>query len=153
MFFDLAQVILQDGMVNLANDVAESQAKKGLKASGASAASLRPETTADGNSLSGKLYGSVTFTWQQNGRKPNKSGKPSRALVEGIEAWMKWRGMSGSPWGIATNIAKYGITVPNANNPGGVLSEPLAIERVKAILKPRLKEAIFKELKSTLFTP
>ena len=151
MIIDIAQVILDDGMVNLANDVLSSYSQKGLRKSGKTGDSLRWAVDVSGTQLSGKLYGSITWTWLEKGRGPNRSGKPSRKMVEAIAEWMQLSGLSGSPWGIATNIAKYGIQVPNKHNPGGVLSDPLNVERVKKILGPRLKEAVFKELRSTIF--
>lgn len=151
MIIDIASTILDDGMGNLANDVIASANSKGLTKSGRTNKSLRWAVDVSGTQLSGKLYGSITWVWLQKGRGPNKSGKPSRAMVDSIAEWMQLAGLSGSPWGIATNIAKYGTKVPNAHNPGGVLSEPLAVERVKKILGPRLKEAIFKDLRSTIF--
>lgn len=150
MFLDLAEVILGDGMGNLGNDVIESQRAKGLRASGKSAASIRSNVNVAPTQLVGQLWGSVTFTWQQNGRKPNKSGKPSREMVNQIAEWLQIKGLDYSPWAVATNIAKHGIPVPNQHNPGGVLSDPLNAERVKGILGPRLRGAILSELKSFL---
>ncbi|GAB2549811.1 hypothetical protein [Spirosoma aerophilum] len=151
MILDIAQTILDDGMGNLANDVIESSDSKGLTKSGRTNRSLRWTVDADGRTLSGKLYGSITWVYLQKGRGPNKSEKPGRKMVEAIAEWMQLAGLSGSPWGIATNIAKYGIQVPNRHNPGGVLSDPLNVERVKKLLSPRIQDALFKEIRSTIF--
>ena len=151
MFLDLSEIILNDGMGNLGNDVIESQRGKGLRASGESADSIHVITQASGSRVVSQLWGSITFTWQQNGRPPNKSGKPSRKMVEELAVWLKIRGLDYSPWAVATNIAKHGIPVPSRNNPGGVLSEPLNPERVKAILGPRLREGVLSALRSSLF--
>lgn len=151
MFLDLSEIILTDGMGNLGNDIINTQRDKGLRASGESAASLHVITEVKPDQLVSQLRGSETFIWQQNGRKPNRSGKPSRKMVDELAVWLKLRGLDYSPWAVATSIAKKGIPVPNPNNPGGVLSEPLNTERVKGILGPRLREAIFKSLKSDLF--
>lgn len=151
MFTDFAEVVMQDGMGSLSNDVAASQQSRGLRASGKSADSLMPTTEVFEARVVGQLWGDKSWYFQQNGRGPNKSGKPNWALVQAIEAWVKVKGISISPWAIATKIAREGIKVPNRFNPGGVLSEPLNPERVKGLLGPRLRGAVLKELRSTIF--
>lgn len=151
MFTDLLEVIAKDAVGNLGNDVIASQRNKGLRASGRSAASLEVRSQAGDHRVATQLWGDISFTWQANGRRPNKSGKPSRRMVEELTVWLKYKGLDYSPWAVATNIAKKGIDVPNPHNPGGVLSEPLDAKRIKELVGPRIQGAVFKELKSMLF--
>ncbi len=62
----------------------EDQTAKGIRASGASAESLRIETSEDG----GKLYGSAYFYQQIFGRRPG-----AFPPIEAILAWMRVKGI------------------------------------------------------------
>ncbi|GAB3552874.1 hypothetical protein [Spirosoma fluminis] len=152
MLTDVISPILADGMNDLLAQVQESQRSKGIRDTGASAASLHVELVSSDTTIAGQLRGFERFRYQQNGRGPNKSRKPSRELVERIRGWAQRHGIEiKAAYPIALKIASEGIEVPNPHNPGGVLSDVLNHDNVKALLRPRIRQATFKELKSQLF--
>ncbi|ARK09007.2 hypothetical protein A6C57_01030 [Fibrella sp. ES10-3-2-2] len=101
-----------------------------------------------------RILGSRIFRILQNGRGPNRSGKPSREQIDGLTEWVKLRGIPvAAVWAIATKQARYGTIVPNRNNPGGVLSQPLSKPNVVERLKPALRSAALDEVRTQLFRP
>ncbi|GAB3643941.1 hypothetical protein [Spirosoma arcticum] len=131
--------------------VVVSQRKKGLRASGRSAASLRKTVARSGAVVTLQLLGKAYFYQQQNGRRPS-SKKPSRAMVESIREWTKIRGITIPAYAIAMKIHRQGITVPNSHNPGGVLSDVLNTKRVTGILKTAIRPVLIESARSTLFS-
>jgi len=149
MIIDVAEVILNDVLGNLANDIIELQTREGIRDTGASAGSLHWNVATTDRTLNGQLFGFKRFWYQQHGRGPNKSRKPSKELVKQIRAWTARKGIpEEAAYPIALKIARVGTPVPNPYNPGDVLSRPLDVQRVKEIVRPRLREAVFKEFKS-----
>lgn len=136
----------------LISDVKASQSAKGLRDTGASAASLRAITTRQGTIVRLQLLGLARWRLQQNGRGPNKSGKPSRAQVEGIKAWLKRKGLTIPAYAIAVKQAREGTRVPNPFNSGGVLSEPLNAKRVTGFVKTGIRSYLIQSAKSILFS-
>lgn len=134
----------------LISAVIDSQQRKGLRASGQSAASLHKRITKSGTVWTLDILGRAYFFQQQNGRRPS-SKKPSRAMVQSIEEWTKVRGISIPAYAIATKIQRDGIKVPNPFNPGGVLSEPLNTDNVISSLKASVRAILIEEAKSTFF--
>ncbi|RIV19729.1 hypothetical protein DYU11_22635 [Fibrisoma montanum] len=136
----------------LADDVRDSQSRKNLRASGRSAASVRHLATQNGRRAKLQLLGSAYFRFQQNGRGPNRSGKPSREMVDALRDWTKRRGLPvRAAYPIALNIARKGIKVPNPYNPGGVLSDVLNRKRIVGLLKPPLKAQLVADVRSLIF--
>lgn len=135
----------------LVADVRASQQSKGLRASGRSAASTRALITSNQTIKRLQIVGLAYWRFQQNGRGPGKSKYPSRAMVDAIKQWVKDKGLDIPPYAIAMKIQRDGIRVPNAYNPGGVLSEPLNIERVRGLLKVGLRPIMVQKVRSLLF--
>ena len=132
--------------------IREGQTKKGLSASGRTAATLRAEVVSSRDRLRLQIYGSRVFRYLQNGRGPNRSGKPGREQIDGLTEWVKLRGLPlAAVWPIAINQAKRGITVPNAHNPGGVLSDPISPANLHRRLLPALRTVATEDIHAQLF--
>lgn len=136
----------------LVEDVRTSQRRKGLRASGRSAASTRAVVRTNQSRKRLQILGAKHWRFQQNGRGPGKFPKPSRKMVLAIEEWLKERGLNIPAYAVAFKINRDGIKVPNQFNPGGVLSEPLAIKRVTGLMKTALRPQYIKAAKSILFS-
>ena len=136
-------------------DLKESQKGKGLIASGKSADSLTFTVERSGSKVTLKMWGAHWWDFQQNGRRPNKTGgRPSTWFVNVIKNWIQVKGLSiplKAAGAIAYNIINEGIPVPNRFNKGGVLSEPLGEQRIRNLLIPSLQEKYVEYLGSKLF--
>lgn len=107
---------------------------KGLKASGNFETFLRSETSEFKSTMYAPQYVGVLIT----GRKPN-----SDQSDEGLKwfanwashyifkKWIKDKGLSLNPWGIAYHIGKFGITVPNPKNDGRLLTDTFTDTRME----------------------
>lgn len=132
--------------------VVVSQQSKRLRDTGYSAENTRFEVTIQSETLVLSLIGPAYWRQQQYGRGPNKSRKPSRAMVEKMKGWAVRHGMDESAgYPIALKIAREGIEVPNPHNPGGVLSDPLGPERILPDLKQSLSPLLRQSVKALLF--
>lgn len=152
MLTDIVQPVFEDAFAELENRVKQSQIQKGIRDRGLSANSLRSVVVTQGNQTRARLLGLSRFRFQQDGRGPNRSHKPSRQMVAELTDWATRHGMSpkaGYP--IALKIAREGIRVPNPFNPGGVLSEPLGSRNVRELIEPGLRNVIGKQIRATLF--
>ncbi|GAB3882758.1 hypothetical protein [Spirosoma agri] len=129
--------------------VVVGQQRRGMRASGRSAASLRKEVSQSGHIHTLRILGKAYFYQQQNGRRPSNK-KPSRAMVESLREWIKIRGLGIPPYALAMKIQRDGIKVPNRFNSGGVL-DPLKPDRVRSILKPFIRPILIESAKSTFF--
>lgn len=137
----------------LATDLRESQRSKGLRDTGASAASVRVVVSAQGKKKRMQLVGLARWRFQQSGRGPNKSRRPSRDMVTQLKGWARRHGLpEAAGYPIALKIAQEGIVVPNSFNPGGVLSEPLNTKRVTGLLKAALRPQYIQSARSRLFS-
>lgn len=135
----------------LVEEVRQSQRRKGLAASGRSARSTRKEVSANREIKVLRLLGVGYWRFQQNGRGPGRSPRPSRQMVESITQWVKDKGLDIPPYAIAMKIQREGIRVPNRFNPGGVLSEPLNKQRVTSLLKVSIRSSLIDSARSLLF--
>ncbi len=151
MLDTLAKSILSDELDLLIDEIREGQKRKGLRASGQSANSLKGLVDSQGDILKGAIYGRSYFYFQENGRSPGRGKRPPKVLVEAIRQWLQVKGLDLPAYAVAMKIHKRGITVPNRFNPGGVLSDPLNIDKVRERLAPRLRNHILQSLKSELF--
>lgn len=152
MLTPIATDIIRDGINALRDRVIASQKAKNLRDTGASANSLVVTVLNTDKTVAGQLHGFERWRYQENGRGPNRSRKPSRQMVDDIRAWAKRHGIEQeAAYPIALKIAREGIEVPNPHNPGGVLSEVLNTETVRKELGPALRSAILKELKFQIF--
>ena len=122
----------------------EDQAAKGIRASGASAESLRIETSDEG----GKLYGSAYFYQQIFGRRPG-SFPPIEAILE----WMRGKGVQPSDektserqlaFLIARKIANSGTDIYQGKRPA------LSIEDRVVELKENFKREFLGEYRAKL---
>lgn len=137
-----------DGLIG---DLADSQRKKGLRASGESADSLSREVKSGSGLTSGRILGKGYWQYQERGRRPGRGKRPSRQMVESLRRWVKLRGMEeAAVWPIAMKIHRQGIRVPNPNNPGGVLSEPLEPRRVASLVKSNVTPVLVREIRNQL---
>lgn len=66
----------------------EEQIDKGIRSSGKSSASLRPEVKQSGGTISGTLYGAKYFYQQKHGRKPGKFPP-----IDDILDWIRIKGI------------------------------------------------------------
>ena len=138
----LNDVINEEGD-RLLLDVLQSQRDKDLVASGRTGRSLRKEATFRRHGASLRLIGSKVFRYLQDGRGPNKSRRPGRKMITDLTEWVKLKGIPvKAVWPIAINIAKNGTQVPNPNNPGGVLSDPLSRSNLQQSLLPKVAAAV-----------
>lgn len=77
-----------------------------------------------------------------DGRSPNRNQSPDsiRAFVgwagnTWLKDWVESKGVAASPFAVAYKIAREGIKVPNANNPGTLLSDVFTQERIKDLVQ------------------
>ena len=146
MISELATAIIRDGLSELTTEFAEHQRAIGGRDTGASADSLRIEIASQDTSVAGQVYGFERLIIQDQGRGPNKSGKPSPDQVKKIRAWAIRKGIDeGAAYPIAAKIAKEGFEGT------GVVSDVFNAENVRKKITPRLKSAIHKGFASQLF--
>ncbi|GAB3994606.1 hypothetical protein GCM10028807_32570 [Spirosoma daeguense] len=132
--------------------VVQSQQQKGLRDTGYSADNTFAQVRLGSSGFTLEIVGPAYWRFQERGRGPNRSGKPSRDMVQKMKAWAVRHGMpeeAGYP--IAAKIAREGIAVPNAYNPGGVITDPLDATRIAQEVSSELAPIIKEEIKTTLF--
>ena len=135
----------------LIESIRDSQRKKKLSASGRTAASLRLTVEQRRHLIQLRILGSRVFRILQDGRGPNRSGRPGREQIEGLTEWVKLRGLPlAAVWPIAMKQAKRGIVVPNRHNPGGILTDPLSRANLRLKLLPALQSAARDTVKTQL---
>ena len=130
---------IQSGLV-------ESYISKGLKASGEWEKSLEQFYSKEGGKFTFGIKANDYSEYMQNGRRPNKK-QGHENLVKWaywatneefstggfISKWARVKGLSGNPFGIAYNIAKEGIKVPNTHNVGGLVTDVVNDESIKEL--------------------
>lgn len=127
----------------LVSAVQNSQRKKGLVASGRTGRTVRWEVERKRYGVQLRILGSRVFRWLQNGRGPNRSGRPGREQIAGLTEWVKLKGLPLSAvWPIAINQAKRGYRVPNKYNEGGVLSDIIGHQALQQTLLPAVAAAV-----------
>lgn len=151
MFTELATDIMTNEFEGLGEDVRVSQRQKGIRDTGRSAASIRVVSVGSGESFRVQLRGMSRLRFQNEGRGPNRSGKPSRDMVQALREWAVRHGMDeAAGYPIALKIAREGIRVPNRFNPGRVLDDPLDPRAVRDRIVPRMKQGFLTEIRSEL---
>lgn len=128
------------------------QQQLGLRTSGYSADTTKAVTIRQGPEVVGQLTGVSYWRSQNSGRGPNRSRKPSRAMVDAIKQWTKVKGINIPAYPIAAKIAREGIKVPNPHNPGGVLDMVLNAETLTYELKTVLRPVYGQQLRNALFS-
>ncbi len=142
---------VEQGATLVMDDIKKGMDKRKLNASGRTSASLRVVSEVSKERIRTQVLGSRVFLLLQKGRRPNKSGKPSREQIKGLTEWVKHRNIPVSAvWAIATKQAREGTPVPNPYNIGGVLSESLDNKRVLTHLVPLLKSSVIKSVRDIL---
>ena len=124
----------------------ESYISKGLKASGDWEESLEQFYSKEGSKFVFGIKANNYSEYMQNGRRKNKK-QGHENLVKWaywatneefstggfISKWARVKGLSGNPFGIAYNIAKKGIKVPNTHNVGGLVTDVVNDESIKEL--------------------
>jgi len=87
----------------------DDQVKKGMRASGKSAQSLRVEV----KGFNGKLTGTGYWVFQEEGRRPG-----NMPPVADIERWIKAKGLTLNPYAVAKSIANKGTLVYQGKRKG-----------------------------------
>ncbi|KAI0556519.1 hypothetical protein FGB62_679g02 [Gracilaria domingensis] len=128
--------LLFDFTLKLAKAIRDKQQREGIRATGASAQSLRPES--DGNR--GDLYGSAYFEQQELGRRPTintqRSGKSE--LLGQIRKWIQAKGLDLNPFAVTNKIHKEGTRLWR-NEPG---AKPLGIRGLINEALPSFKDEL-----------
>jgi hypothetical protein len=111
-------------------DLVKSYIAKGLKASGSYEKGLKINVEDSGSVLKGYIESEGHAWFMEKGRKPNKeqTAKQAKSLGRILEQWVKDKGISVNPYAAAWKIVREGITVPNKNNPGQVITEVITDE-------------------------
>lgn len=89
-------------LTNIEGEIIAQQQNRGLRASGASADSLRHTAT----ETEGEIVGSGYFVQQIKGRRPG-----TLPPVSAIQDWIKAKGLDLNPWAVAVNMKKKGTTI------------------------------------------
>lgn len=123
-------------------DLKQNYIDLGLKASGDWEKELEQKTTVTSSNVNVKIVGAFYTEYLVNGRSPNKNQDDDsiRAFAgwagsTWLNDWVVQEGIDASPFAIAYKIARQGVTVPNANNPGTLLSDVLTENRIKFLVK------------------
>ena len=131
------QNILDSWMQERRIELIANYERRGQKASGKFGENITITTTDRSGSMSAPAH--VWF--MVNGRGPNADQSPEAlrrfagwAGSTFIAAWVKDKGISASPYAIAYSIARNGITVPNKNNDGKLLTETFTDANIQDLL-------------------
>ena len=106
-------------------DLIDNYNKLGLRASGRYARELKSVVTTSGTKTNLKITGPIEAIFMEQGRGPNKvqSHQAVKNLGWYLQQWVADKGINVNPYAAAHKIVYQGITVPNPNNPGGVISD------------------------------
>ena len=106
-------------------DLIDNYNKLGLRASGRYARELKSVVTTSGTKTNLKITGPIEAIFMEQGRGPNKvqSHQAVKNLGWYLQQWVADKGIDVNPYAAAHKIVYEGITVPNPNNPGGVISD------------------------------
>ncbi len=106
-------------------DLIDNYNKLGLRASGRYARELKSVVTTSGTKTNLKITGPIEAIFMEQGRGPNKvqSHQAVKNLGWYLQQWVADKGIDVNPYAAAHKIVYQGITVPNPNNPGGVISD------------------------------
>lgn len=115
--------------------------KMGLRASGKYEKELEPFSTFSDSHINCGIKGAFHSQFMENGRLPNTNQDVDslRAFVGWagstfLADWVEQKNLSINPFAAAWKIAREGIPVPNANNPGGVISDVINEKRVNELI-------------------
>lgn len=101
--------ILNDEVIQLANDIRANIGGAGMWATGETGNSLKIQVTQEGTKFRAQLVGRPYFMTVQTGRKPTPNKKPSREMIAGITRWVEARGIDlEAVWPIAMAIQRRG---------------------------------------------
>ena len=124
------------------NDLNANYNRLGLQASGNWGKELEDRNTVTESRIRIQILGSSYTGALVSGRSPNRnqSDDSIRAFVgwagsTWLNDWVEQKGISASPYAIAYKIAREGIKVPNANNPGTLISDVITEDRIDLLLK------------------
>ena len=100
-----------------------------IRASGQWERTLVEKVKEDGGTIRATLSGQDYTEFMQNGRRPNANQTPE-ALRKWVgymgrgplAQWVKDKGVNINPFAVAYKIAREGVRVPNAHNPGDLIS-------------------------------
>lgn len=142
--------ILQQYLERTKNDLLASYRSKGLRASG-SAENLTISVKSEGSGVSGTITGPIQWYFMENGRQPNKKKTKGQVyfLYQKLKEWQEQKGININAWLAARKIVYEGIKVPNAHNPGGVISDVVNDKWLDG-LNNDLNNAIVSEYKSII---
>ncbi len=106
-------------------DLIDNYNKLGLRASGRYARELKSVVTTSGTKTNLTITGPIEAIFMEQGRGPNKvqSHQAVKNLGWYLQQWVADKGIDVNPYAAAHKIVYQGITVPNPNNPGGVISD------------------------------
>jgi len=106
-------------------DLIDNYNKLGLRASGRYARELKSIVTTSGTKTNLKITGPIEAYFMEHGRGPNKvqNHQAVKNLGWYLQQWVADKGIDVNPYAAAHKIVYQGITVPNPNNPGGVISD------------------------------
>lgn len=106
-------------------DLIDNYNKLGLRASGRYARELKSVVTTSGTKTNLKITGPIESIFMEQGRGPNKvqSHQAVKNLGWYLQQWVADKGIDVNPYAAAHKIVYQGISVPNPNNPGGVISD------------------------------
>lgn len=125
----------------------QDQIDKGIRSSGKSSASLRPEIKVSGGTISGNLYGAKYFYQQKHGRNPGKFPPIDDILdwirVKGIVARDNKTSTKQLAFLFARKIAQSGTDIFSGKRPA------LDVDKKIEELVKEFKQNVLKSLKSS----
>jgi len=106
-------------------ELIKSYDEKGLRASGQYADELEAIVVQSGTKINAKIVGPIQSIFMEGGRGPNRNQSQQAVKNLGwyLQQWVADKGINVNPYAAAHKIVYQGITVPNPNNPGGVISD------------------------------
>ncbi len=112
----------------------------GLKASGGWEQELNATVEVTPQRIKAKIDGAHYTHYLVHGRKPNKNQSKlvGFALWAGntfIKDWVEQKGIMANPIGVAYNIGKKGIEVPNRHNNGRLVTDAFPESEITALMR------------------
>lgn len=139
---------IQKLLDNIRSGIIEDQETKGIRASGASAKSLRTKTKEISGNITGTLTGAGYFYFQEYGRSPG-----TLPPVEAIKKWIKAKGIQPKEgkedslaWAIAMKIKKSGTKAKRNESPRLAVLDIIDMELEAS--RDEIRKAMFNQFKT-----
>lgn len=140
MIVDLIQILNPIGNA-VVTQIQQNLAATGTDASGQTSRSLRFSVTEQGTKTIFQIIGRPFFMTVETGRKATPTKRPSKAMVDRIQEWMKARGLPGKAYAIAMAIQKKGTKLHQTGGRKDIVT-PVVEEAPDKISQAVLKQFV-----------